>query len=203
MSKEFESPIEKLFGSKTRSKLLKLFFENSDKSFYVREITRLIEEQINSVRRELTNLEAVGIIKQETYENKVYYSANSKHAYYKPFLQIFSVKVPVKKDKDVREGTWAEYIQPVKNFMKGLVVINRPVGVEGLDLLIIGDDKTKKLSHWAEMVEKKVGKPLNYSIMDFNDFVYRKSVRDKFVLSVLAMDVKEIYDPEKVIRDSK
>ncbi len=56
MSKENSSPVEKLFGSKTRAKLLNLLFENTDKSFYVREITRVIEEQINSVRRELLNL---------------------------------------------------------------------------------------------------------------------------------------------------
>jgi hypothetical protein len=44
--------IEQLFGSKTRVKLLKLFFSNPNRSFYVREITRTIDEQINSVRRE-------------------------------------------------------------------------------------------------------------------------------------------------------
>ena len=76
MSKENGTPLEKLFGSKTRAKLLKLFFENADKSFYVREITRVIEEQINSVRRELLNLESIGVVKNETYDNKVYYSAN-------------------------------------------------------------------------------------------------------------------------------
>lgn len=58
MSKEENNaPIEKLFGSKTRAKLLRLFFSDMNKSYYVREITRLIEEQINSVRRELINLE--------------------------------------------------------------------------------------------------------------------------------------------------
>ena len=60
MNKENSMPTEKLFGSKTRAKLLDLFFANTNKSFYVREITRLIEEQINSVRRELMNLEGIG-----------------------------------------------------------------------------------------------------------------------------------------------
>ena len=72
MSKESSTPTEKLFGSKTRAKLLKLFFENPEKSFYVREMTRVIDEQINSVRRELLNLESIGIIKNETFDNKVY-----------------------------------------------------------------------------------------------------------------------------------
>ena len=64
--------LDKLFGSKTRAKLLGLFFDNPEKSYYVREITRVIEEQINSVRRELNNLSALGLVKTENYENKVY-----------------------------------------------------------------------------------------------------------------------------------
>ena len=88
MSKETNPPTEKLFGSKTRAKLLKLFFENPEKSFYVREMTRVIDEQINSVRRELLNLESIGIIKNETFDNKVYYSANNKHPFYRPMIDI-------------------------------------------------------------------------------------------------------------------
>ena len=54
--------IEQLFGSKTRVKLLYLFFGNPNRPFYVREITRKVDEQINSVRRELSNLLSIGII---------------------------------------------------------------------------------------------------------------------------------------------
>ena len=94
MTKENSSPIEKLFGSKTRAKLLKLFFETPEKSFYVREMTRVIDEQINSVRRELLNLESIGIIKNETFDNKVYYSANTKHPYCRPLNEMFTKRMP-------------------------------------------------------------------------------------------------------------
>ena len=132
MSKETNTPTEKLFGSKTRAKLLKLFFENPEKSFYVpeksfyvREMTRVIDEQINSVRRELLNLEGIGIIKNETFDNKVYYSANSKHPFYRPMIDIFSKKIDTVRDKDIKESTWEDYCRPVKNYLKGLVVTNR------------------------------------------------------------------------------
>ena len=58
--------IDALFGSKTRVKLMHLFLNNPGKSFYVREITRLIDEQINSVRRELANMLEVGVITSDT-----------------------------------------------------------------------------------------------------------------------------------------
>ena len=49
--------LEQLFGSRTRTKLLYLFLEHPEEAFFVREITRQIKERINSVRRELDNLE--------------------------------------------------------------------------------------------------------------------------------------------------
>lgn len=201
MSKENSTPIEKLFGSKTRAKLLNLFFGNPDKSFYVREITRVIEEQINSVRRELLNLESVGVIKNETYDNKVYYSANPKHPFCKPMIDMFSKKVDSIKDNNVRKSTWDEMVRPVKKYLKGLIVTNRVPGQDGVDMVIIGDDRTKKLSRWAEAVEKNQGKPLNYVIFSKDDYLYRKSVRDRFVLDVLEMEISEIIDPEKIIKE--
>ena len=201
MSKENSTPLEKLFGSKTRAKLLKLFYESAEKSFYVREITRLIEEQINSVRRELSNLESIGIIKNETYDNKVYYSANMKHPYAHALVEIFSKKIDLRKDKDIRASSWEEYIRPVKKYLNAVLVTNRVPGQDGIDLLIIGDDKTKKLTHWAEVIEKKQGKPLNYVILSAEDYAYRKSVRDRFVMDILEMEVSEIIDPERLIKE--
>ena len=80
---------------------------------------------------------------------------------------------------------------------------NRLPGQEGIDLLIVGDDKTKKLTHWAEVVEKKQGKPLNYVILSGDDFSYRLAVRDKFVTEVLAMEISDTYDPDGILRELK
>ena len=201
MSKETNTPIEKLFGSKTRAKLLRLFFENPEKSFYVREMTRVIDEQINSVRRELLNLESIGIIKNETFDNKVYYSANAKHPFTRPLTDIFSKKISSTYDRDVHQTTWEDYCRPVKHYLKGLIITNRLPGQDGIDLLIIGNDKTKKLTRWAEVVEKKQGKPINYVIMSPDDFTYRKSVKDRFIMDVLEMEISEIIDPENIIKE--
>ena len=203
MSKESNTPTEKLFGSKTRAKLLQLFFSSPTKSFYIREMTRVIDEQINSVRRELGNLESIGIIKNESFDNKVYYSANSKHPFYRPMVEIFSKKIDSTRDHDVKESTWDGYCRPVQKYLSGLVVTNRLPGQDGLDLLIVGNDRTKKLTRWAEVIEKKQGKTINYAIMSPEDFTYRKSVRDRFIEDVFEMEIIEIIDPEGIIKGKK
>jgi hypothetical protein len=91
--------IEQLFGSKTRVKLLKMFYSNPNRSFYVREITRKIDEQINSVRRELSNLLSIGIIASDTTNNRLYYEVNQEYEYYKPLAAIFGGAPFVLSDK--------------------------------------------------------------------------------------------------------
>src|SRR5882672_12626369 len=81
--------VEQLFGSKTRVKLLQLFYSNPNRSFYVREITRKIDEQINSVRRELANLLSIGIIASDTNNNRLYYEVNQQYDFYEPLSAIF------------------------------------------------------------------------------------------------------------------
>lgn len=205
MSKENNTPIEKLFGSKTRAKLLELFFANTNKSFYVREITRVIEEQINSVRRELMNLESIGVIRNETFDNKVYYAANMKHPFAHAFQEMFAphratAVAKVQDIKRVPSNSWDEYIKPVAKYLRAMALFNRAPGQDGIDLLIIGDDKTKKLTRWAEVVEKKQGKPLDYVILERDDYLYRLSVKDRFVMNILEdVDIAELYDPEAIV----
>jgi Fe2+ or Zn2+ uptake regulation protein len=199
MSKENTLPLEKLFGSKTRAKLLSLFFSNPSKSYYVREITRVIEEQINSVRRELNNLNTLGLVKIENYENKVYYSANMKHPFARPMAQIFSSKIESVQEVSVKQNPWEEYIRPVNNILDALLVTNRLPGQEGIDLLIVGDDRTHKLSRWAELVEKRQGKPLNYVIFSKEDYYYRKSLRDRFITDIFKLQISERYDPDNIL----
>src|SRR3989338_4615707 len=54
--------LEKLFGSKARVKILKLFLIHPHEKFYIRQLSRNLKLQLNSVRRELENLEKFGIL---------------------------------------------------------------------------------------------------------------------------------------------
>ena len=54
--------LDKLFGSKARLKILKLFVLHPEEEFYIREIARNLKLQLNSVRRELENLEKFGLL---------------------------------------------------------------------------------------------------------------------------------------------
>src|SRR4051812_29356734 len=107
--------VEQLFGSKTRVKLLQLFYSNPNRSFYVREITRKIDEQINSVRRELANLLSIGIISSDNNNNRLYYEVDQKYEYYEPLAAIFGNHKMTKSSSVPTEETQAQDLRILGN----------------------------------------------------------------------------------------
>src|SRR5437764_2981763 len=136
--------VEQLFGSKTRVKLLQLFYSNPNRSFYVREITRKIDEQINSVRRELSNLLNIGIITSDNTNNKLYYEVNQKFEFYDPLQQIFGggVKKSIGKKAAADEADEGGLIADLKAVGHiDLAVLTGQFTRDdsaGIDILIIG-----------------------------------------------------------------
>ncbi|MCL2094678.1 winged helix-turn-helix domain-containing protein [Candidatus Saccharibacteria bacterium] len=184
--------LEKLFGSRTRVKLLRLFFENPYKSFFVREITRVVDEQVNSVRRELANLETLGVIKKTTEDNKIFYSTDRSYPYIRPFTDLFSRRsVPEKQSED---DIWQELARPVQDILSAVMLISRIPGDNGVEMLVVGDDRTRRLSNWADVVEKRLSRPINYVILSKEDYFYRRSIKDEFLEELFAVGHNLVFD---------
>ncbi len=146
-----QGTIDALFGSKTRVKLLHLFFNNIERSFFVREITRIVDEQINSVRRELANMKEIGIISSSEKSNKLYYSVNKKFAYYKQFNEIFN-NTATEEDTVVDASKEIEEIKEPKELTKErdlsagdtLTVVMTPLDQLENPIEKTGDNKSNK-----------------------------------------------------------
>lgn len=191
--------IKKLFGSNTRAKLLSLFLNNSTESYYVREITRLIDEQINSVRRELTNLEEIGLINKFESDRKVYYRLGQQSSLLKPLKLIFC------QDNDQEEAVyhgvvgavdWLDEISGIKTSLKALILAGSFIEDDQseFDMVLIGNNNRSKLSRWAQKLEGRLGRELHYVIFDQKDFEYRLSAKDKFVMKLLKTRHEVVFD---------
>lgn len=193
--------IEQLFGSKTRVKLLQLFLANPGRSFYVREITRKIDEQINSVRRELANLMGIGIIKSDSVNNKLYYEVNQGYKHFKALQSIFSVEVPQQDVSPASQKDLLKRLQSVGSFDIAIVT-GQLVGRQGsdIDLLLVGSTNKPKLEKLMNTVEIEEGSPISYSVMPESEFKYRLDIKDRFVISVLAGKHTVLVDTSGVIK---
>lgn len=191
--------IEQLFGSKTRVKLLQLFYSNPNRSFYVREITRNIDEQINSVRRELSNLLNVGIISSESTNNRLYYEVNKSFQFYEPLSQIFGSSGAVSDDIN-NEATAA--LKSLGNVELALYTgqFTRDER-SGVDFVVVGDINPTQLAKYVSDLEQKEGKSIRYAVMSKDEFVYRKQVNDRFLVTVLEARKQVILDRHHLLDD--
>lgn len=194
--------IDALFGSKTRVKLLHLFLSNPGRAFYVREITRKIDEQINSVRRELANMLNVGIIKSENSNNKLYYEVNQEYVHYEPLRQIFVAATAESKAlKEVETvGDWSSRLKSLGDVRVAILSGQLVHGSEGeVDVLLAGSINKTQAKKFIKELEEDEGKQLNYAVMEYQDFYYRLSIKDRFVMSVINTKHTIIADTEQVL----
>jgi hypothetical protein len=193
--------IDALFGSKTRVKLLHLFLNNPGKAFYVREITRLIDEQINSVRRELANMQEVGVITSDSADNKLYYEVNQRYAYYVPFRAIFADEQIEPMRETTQRHVWQDLITELPGVRLALLA---GVLVKGstsdVDLLLVGEIPTVKLRNVVKQIEASEARELNYAILSYDEFYYRLSVRDKFITEILNGKHAVLVDTEMILK---
>jgi len=196
--------IDALFGSKTRVKLLHLFLNNPGKAFYVREITRLIDEQINSVRRELSNMLEVGIITSDNADNKLYYQVNQRYDYYVPFRAIFADEQMTPEPESKTSELWHQRLAELPGVR---LILSAGVLVKGsaskVDLLLVGDVPMVKLKNTIKQIEKSEGRELNYSVLSYDDFYYRLSVRDKFITEILSGKHAVLLDTDNILKPQK
>lgn len=197
--------IDALFGSKTRVKLLHLFLSNPGKAFYVREITRLIDEQINSVRRELANMTTVGIVTSDTSDNKLYYEVNQRYEYYVPLRAIFAdEKIPAQKKTSVVKEAWHDELRTMAGVR---IAVLAGVLVKGstspIDILVAGNANSSRIKKLIKAAETAEGRELNYVLLSYDDFYYRLSVRDRFITEILAGRRTILVDEDNILKTAE
>lgn len=172
--------LEQLFGSRTRVKLLRLFLSNPGRHYFVREITRKVEERINSVRRELKNLEDMGLITSLDKNQKKYYQANDN------FILFPELKSLILKAQVILEEKLVSDIKSLGN-IQYMVLTGFFVGMKDLstDILIVGKINRKKLHRLMKKFERVFNHAINYTMMTITEFKYRRDLTDRFLYDIL------------------
>ncbi|PSO43291.1 transcriptional regulator [Candidatus Saccharibacteria bacterium QS_5_54_17] len=178
--------IEHLFGSKTRVKLLHVFYTNPNRSFYVREVTRKVDEQINSVRRELSNLLSIGVIRSDASGNKVYYEVNQEHPFYQSLHTIFTNLNADQEPTISSEIDSASRFAAIGNvdyaILSGIFTLDATAPV---DVLIVGNVNRTKLENLIAELEAEEGRELRYTVLSREQYDYRRDLNDRFLSSVM------------------
>lgn len=181
--------LEHLFGSKTRVKLLSTFLHHPEKSFFVRELTRMISTQINAVRRELENLVELGLVNEIEKPAGGPERAGLKRKYYtmnQLFPLLEEIKILITKAHVLMERRLDREISSLGE-VQYAALFNSFIGKGGapVDLLLVGDIKPKAIKAFVEKLEKELGFEINFACFTPAEYKYRKEITDKFLYSIL------------------
>lgn len=168
--------------SRVRVKLIELFFTQPEELFYVRELTRLAKEEINAVRRELDRLLGAGVLKSEERGNRLYYFVNTQYVYFQEMQRLVakSTGLGYKLRKLRRKLGQVNFVM-----FSGKFVENKPSRNDEVDLLVVGEIVLPELEALVADEEKKRGREINYTVLRPDEFEFRKTRRDPFIMELM------------------
>ncbi|QQS59510.1 hypothetical protein IPN35_01300 [Candidatus Peregrinibacteria bacterium] len=164
----------------TRVKLLRLYLLSPEgQEFFVRELTRSLDEQINSIRRELENLEKIGMLRGKVRERKKYYSVNSQFPILNELRTIFQKA----------EGPHQQILKKIQRFgMVDLLVLTGAFvdASGGVDIVVVGKlDKERLSDYLSRELAGELKHEIRFSVFSREDFLYRLECKDKFSQDLL------------------
>jgi predicted transcriptional regulator len=174
-------PIEKIFGSRTRVKVISLFTTGINRPYYVREIARAVNERLNAVRRELEILSKIGMLSSYDNKRRKYYVLNQDFVLLKELTSIMIKTGPKVEDslfKNIQKLGDVHFACASGIFTNAE---NSPT-----DFLIIGNIDERKLNFFAKRIEHQIGNEITYTPITLNEYRYRRNFNDMFLRQIFS-----------------
>lgn len=180
-------PLEKIFGSRTRVKIIALFTTGVKRPYFVREIARTVNERLNAVRRELDILEKFGMLTSLQDKRRKYFTLNEK------FTLIDELGSIMKKAGPGIEDVLFKHIDMLGDVMYACLSGYFTASPDApTDLLIVGTVNEKQLEAFVRRIELAVNREVSYTPMTENEYKYRRNFNDIFLRQVFTGAYKEL-----------
>lgn len=175
--------LEDIIISRVRVKILTLFLSHPGTIFHVRDIVRRVDEEINAVRRELAHMEASGMVHKEQRANRLFYSFRKDYALYNELLDLVGKTSGFGADvlKHKAKLGKLKFVMVSGRYLRGIAKKSQT----DVDVLVVGSVVLPELSQMIKAEEARRGREINYTVMTEEEFSFRKSRRDPFVLAVI------------------
>lgn len=180
--------IFQLTKSKTREKILQLFFTDPDKRYYLRELERLLKVAVGNIRRELIILEKSGLFKHEAHGREVYYFLNKQLPLFEDIQNLVSKTIGV-------EGALKKELSVIygikRAFIFGSFAKKKASPVSDIDLMVIGKVDEDLLIDKISQLEKLLKREINYHLIDESEW-QKKRKSDSFIKAIASNPQIEI-----------
>lgn len=177
--------LKNLFISKVRIRILEQYMLDMDATFHVRGLVRILNEEINAVRRELLNLQDAGILKSKKDGNKLVYKLNKECPILLDLRSIF-----------YKESSTGKAILKAIENVEGVQVVvltnsfitHKYENPTDVDFLFIGNMKVRELSTEISQLEKEENRDIRFSAITKEDFDFARKKKEPFLMNILEKD---------------
>ena len=174
--------LEHIIPSKVRRKILELFFQNIDGNYYLREIVRKVDEEVNAVKRELDILHDGKVLLRERRMNKVFYTLNRNYLLFDEFLRIFTKSSPLADllIKNMSKLGKIKYIAVSTKYSK-----RTSIKEDEIYVLFVGIVVVPEVDTIMNAARRTFGWDINYTVMTDDELKFRKKNNDPFIWKFL------------------
>ncbi len=174
--------LENIIPSKVRRKILQLFYHHPDNTYYLREVVRQVNEEVNAVKRELDILYNAKVLSRERRTNKVFYELNKNYLLYDEFLRVFT-KTSILSEQVIsnisRLGK-VKYIAVSTKYSRKI-----PLKDDEIYVLFVGIIVVPEVETIMNEARKEFGWDINYTVMSEEELKFRKKNNDPFIWKFL------------------
>lgn len=170
--------LKSLFSSSIRADVLSLLLNSPGERFYMREIAKLLRKNPSGVKRELDNLERMGILTSEKVANLKYFQADKDSALFSELKDLIAKSLGLPGAiKAILRASGAKAA-----FIYGPYAEGEEVNV--VNLAIIGAEAT--VLKEVRVLEKKFGYKINCMLIDEDEYKIKRKKRDAALRRLLA-----------------
>jgi predicted nucleotidyltransferase len=162
--------------------LLRLFFTNPDKSFYIQQIGRLLGKKPGVFQKTLNGLEKQGVLTSEYVANMRYFTVNKDYPLYEEFKRIIFKTVGV-------AGSIKDVLEKLGDIALAFVYGSYAKGKENIlsdiDLIIVGRPNEDLLIKQLDAIEDKLSRQINYKLYSPAEFAAYTRKKDPFLTAIM------------------
>lgn len=168
--------------TKNQSLILEIFFKNPEKSYYLRELGRLMDKEPGVFLKEINKLVAGGFLLSEYKANSRFFKLNRQHPLYKELKSIFIKTVGI-------VGRLKEILVSIEKvkiaFIFGSFAREREDSFSDVDLMIVGRPSEDELIFKIKSLEGQIGREINYHIFSPTDWRKKIKEKDSFIQNLI------------------
>jgi len=170
--------LKDLFSSSIRADVLSLLLNSPDEKFYVREMARLLRKNPSGVKRELDNLEEMGVAVSERVANLRYFHANRQSPLFPELKSLVTkslglpgaIKALVRASGARAAFIYGPYVEGTRD--------------DRVDIMVIGPGSP--LIKGFRDIEKKFSCTITWIEMDYEEYREKRRRKEARLIGILS-----------------